>query len=322
MKKFIITILALAFLLIPTTAQAAPNKDLTATVTQLTDNIGSQEKPVANSKTLFYSQCVSNTECDIYQKDLKTGAEKLLIAKSGDQFPVAATNRFVVYNSYNYSDPSNKYEAYYYDLKNNQDVLFATGLENDIVQDAYGSSIIFTIGDQIPDLYLYDIHKATTTLIAEDTIRPKIWRNKIVWIESAGGGLANSVIYDLKTGIREYVADNVDGYNSWPEIWKNYVVWQGLYDHQGIFYKNLKTGEQVKIAETGDSPMIYDNFITWTDYTSNPLGELWAYDLKTGQSLKITENIKHNHAQYMLDNSVFWTDILDNNIYKAELSRS
>lgn len=307
MKKILI-LLSIVALLMPQVSFAKGRvRDFNFTVKQETSSIYAEYQPVANSKYLFYQECLTNIECDIYQKNLVTGEVKLLIDWSGDQFPVAATERIVAFNSYDYNNPVNKYEAYYYDLLLARVMPVYEGLGNQRCEDAYGNNIIYSIGDAVPDMYVYNLKNKTSTLLVTQAIRPRIWGNRVVYIEAVGGGLANTVVYDLKTKTKTYALSLPDGYNSWPEIWRNLVVWQGLFEKPGVFYKNLKTGKEVKISEKGEAPVVSDNFISFVDYSENANGKLYTYDIVSGKTKLVAENIRHNHAEYTFDNMLYWT---------------
>jgi hypothetical protein len=285
MKKILIALIGiLVFFAMPLSTEAKPSKTLTFDRWRVTTSDMMQTEPIIYKDSVYFRLVQSNVESDIWKQDLKTKIETPVIQKPGDELPVAANNKGLLHSDY--ISPDNWYDVNLYNFKTGQDIPIAVGSENQVAQDMDGNNIIYNTGFAWPDLYLYNIKTKENKFIAHEAIRPRISGNTIVWIHSFGSGYATVWSYDIKTGETTQVPNGTARNETWPEINKNIVVWQGA----GIFLKDLKTGEEKKISEQGESPVIWGDFIAWTQPDATGPYNIYAYDIKTNTSTKISND--------------------------------
>lgn len=306
MKKLIFGLIGLTIIFAaPLSTKAAPPvKNFTFTRTQVTSDDYKQTFPVVNQNTIFWSQYISATESDIYSKNRLTGTISPLIERVGDKIPIASTDTWLLYHQY--IDETNWYDVYIYNLTTGEDRLIASGPDNQTAEDIYGNYVVYNNGFSWQSAYLYNIKTGLTKLIATEAIRPRMWGNTIVWIHSFGGGYATVWSYNLKTAKTAQVPSSLAQNETWPDIWQDKVVWQGA----GIYFKDLKTDKEVKISESGENPIISNDFVTWVQSDSTGIYNIYGYDIKSGQTLKISDDGLIDSASrmaHMYQNTVVWT---------------
>lgn len=306
----------------PLSTKASPNKNLTFNKWRVTTSKMAQTEPVIYKDSVYFRLVESNIQSNIWIHNLKINEEYPVIEKLGEELPVAADNNWLLHNDYNSTSPENWYDVNLLNLKTGEDILIAGGPENQVAQDLYGNYVIYNVGFAWPDLYLYNIKTGENQFIAHEAIRPRIWGDTIVWIHSFGFGYATVWSYDLKTGETSQVPSDTDRNETWPDIYKGAVVWQG----SGIFYKDLKTGEEKKISDSGENPIIWGDFIAWVQADETGSYNIYAYDIKTGTSAKISDDGTSGSSSrnpYIYKNTLVWQSAVTGqiDIYAAELNR-
>lgn len=308
--------LVLAILLLAVAGSAFA---FTFTRWQVTSSEAYQVVPVANDSTVFWKQYVSPTESNIWAKNIGESTKYPLVERTGDKIPVSANSKHLLYHEY--ISETNWYDVSLFNLETGEDRAIASGPENQVAQDIWKNRVIYNTGDtHWPDLYLYDIDTNETSFVANAAIRPRIWGDIVVWMESAGGGYVNVVGYDLNTRAKFYIPDTSDGRQGYPDIWQDRVVWQEGIDRAGIFYKNLTTGEQRKISDTGESPVIWGDYIAWIQADEVGPYNIYAHNIVDGQTLKISDAPNgYSITPYIYGETLVWQNEIAGNrdIYAA-----
>lgn len=305
MKKIILVFFGAFLILLGSAgiAYAANTQSFAFKRVQVTSDPLKQSEPVVCGATIFYRHWLSGTESNIWAKNILTKKEYPVIERVSEKMPVAASNEWLLYNEYISED--NWYDVFLYNRITGEDIAIATGSENQVAADLWGNYVIYNTGFTWPDLYLYNIQTKETKFIASEAIRPRIWGNTIVWIHSFGFGYATVWGYNLQTGETGQVPTSTDRNETWPDIYKNTVVWQGA----GIYYKNLRTGEEVQIAAQGENPVIWGDFIAWVQGDETGPFNIYAYDIVTKQTLKISDDgatESSSRMPYINKNVVAW----------------
>lgn len=303
----------------------AYDKQLTFDRQQVTFNGTQQNDTVIFDDTIYYSDWRNNVdnEIDIYSFNLKTKTESPVVLRHGLKAPAAANNNYLIYNEY--LGTNNWYDIRILNLKTGEDKVILEGSDNQFAWDLYHNWLTYTVGFGATDTYLYNINTGESIFLSNNAQRPKIWGDTVVWVESAGGGSANAVGYNLRNNTKYYLPSTSNGKQSWPDIYKEEVVWEGMYDEQGIFLKDLRTGEETKIANTGDAPAIWGDFVTWVDISSGN-HDVFAYDMKTGDTVQLSNfgaEQPSSTIPAIYKNTIAWMSWTTGNgdIYAAELSR-
>lgn len=325
MKKILFVLFGfLVVLSMPLNVKAKPTKNFTFKRWQITTSSSAQTEPIIHGDKVYFRLVESNIQSNIWAQDLKTKKEYPVVEKSGEELPVAANNQWLVHNDYNSDNPENWYDIYLYNLQTGEDIPIAIGPENQVAQDLWGNYLIYNTGFTWPDLYLYNIKTGEHKFIAHEAIRPRIWGETIVWIKSFGFGYATVESYNLKTGVITRVPSTTDNNQSWPDIYQDMIVWHGMNDRLGIFYKNIRTGEERKISDSGENPIIWGNFIAWIQADTTGPYNIYAYDIETGTSAKISDDGttgSSSRAPYIDRNILVWMSgaVGNSDIYGAKL---
>lgn len=298
----------------------------TFTNRQVTTSELKQTNAVMFGNSVYWRQWYSGQESNIWEQNTQTSHEQPVVERLSEKTPVSASGDYLVYHEY--KDETNWYDTGIYNFVTSEDKVIASGSENQVAQDIWENYVIYSDGFSLPNLALCDITSKTTRFIASEAIRPRIWGNTIVWMESAGGGYCNVMGYDLITSTKYYIPNSSDGRQSYPDIWQDRVVWKEGVDRTGIFYKNLTTGEERKIAESGEFPTIWGDFVAWSQDDGTGAYDIYAHNLTTSITLKVsgeaqTSGWEPYGAPYIYENTVLWTSGVANgygNIFSAELN--
>lgn len=303
MKASLCVLLALAI--------TVPSNAFTFTRWQVTINELKQTTPVMVGDSVFWRQWYSATLSNIWTQNLLTRVEQPVVERASEKFPTAASGNYLLYNEY--EGTLNWYDTGLYNIATGDDQIIASGPENQVAQDIWQNFVIYSVGFTWPDLYLYNISTGETRFIAHEVIRPRIWGDLVVYIKSYGFGYATIECFNLATNEVTQVPSATDHNQTLPDIYKDKVVWSGLNDNLGIFYKNLTTGEERKIADKGSMPVIWGNFIAWNQAASDGSCSILVYDLLSGETNQVSDETSRTGAwepfgaPYIYENTVLWT---------------
>lgn len=309
-------------------ATAVSADAFTFTRWQVTTSASKQTNPVMSGSSVYWRQWYSGSESNIWTQDLQTKQEHQVVGRTTEKTPVAASGDYLLYHESIEGD-ANWYDTSIYNTITGEDRLIASGPDNQVTHDIWDNKVLYTTGFALPDLYLYDINTSQSTFVAHEVIRPRIWGDTVVWMESAGGGYANVVGYNLKTSTKYYIPNVSDGRQSYPNIWQDRVVWKEGVDRTGIFYKNLTTGEERKIADNGEYPLIWGDFVAWSQDDGSGLYDIYAHNLTTGVTLKVSDDSSQTSGwepfggPYLYESTLLWTSGGANgygNIFAAQLN--
>ena len=307
-------------------AMAVSADAFTFTRRQVTTSELKQTNPVMSGSSVYWKQLYSGSESNIWRQDVQTGHEQPVVERLGEKTPIAASGDYLVYHEY--KDETNWYDTGIYNSATGEDKVIASGPESQVAQDIWGNRVIYNTGDTWPDLYLYDIATGETSFVASEAIRPRIWGDNIAYIKSYGSGYSTIEVYNLATGVTTQVPTTNDHNQTLPDIYQDKVVWSGLNDNLGIFYRNLTSGEERKISDSGQLPVVWGDFIAWSQDDGSGLYDIYAHNLISGETQKVSGDAKTSGwepygAPYLYENTVLWTSGVSNgygNIFAAELS--
>jgi len=150
----------------------------------------------------------------------------------------------------------------------------------------YGSKV--TWSDTTSSIHVYDLTtKKDTKISSSKASYPAIYGNKIVWHDESSG-VPRLTVYDMPSGKRSYITQNVDQY-SIPKIYSNRIVWSANYNQSNynynVYMRDISTSIQTKIAY-GEIPDIYDTKITYT-YEGDEGPQVKVYDIVTKKTILV-----------------------------------
>lgn len=176
--------------------------------------------------------------------------------------------------------------------------------------DIYGDKVVWSSNGSI---HLYDITNGTDTeLDSSSASHPAIYGDKIVWLDNSSGN-PNLCVYDVLTGGKFLITENVTGDNTYmtgskPAIYGNIIVWQDYIDNEipenrtsSVYIYDLSTLIQTKISNDGcyfiGSPDIYEDRIVWINNSGGTQGgSIWMYNISTDNKTKIFEDTYSNNC--------------------------
>lgn len=135
-------------------------------------------------------------------------------------------------------------------------------------------------------------------------------------------------VYDSRTGETQRIGPG-DLSPSDPQIRGDHVAWVGTDgEDTEIFLHTLSTGEIRKLTNDSvdqESPRLSDHYLVWM---SDPWGEttpLWAYDLTTGATKLVTEDL--HSREYTLRGSwvtspQYWSEEMSVHVYNLETGKA
>lgn len=163
----------------------------------------------------------------------------------------------------------------------------------------YGSKVAWS--DGAGSIHVYDLTtKKDTKIASSKTSHPAIYGKKLVWHDESSG-TPRLTVYDIPSGARSYITQNVDQY-SIPAIHGNRIVWGS---NGGVYMRDISTSKQSKIA-TGNNPNIYDTKITYTN-DSGDRPQVYVYDVATHKTLKASSG-GDLYSPHIYGNKVIWSD--------------
>jgi hypothetical protein len=112
----------------------------------------------------------------------------------------------------------------------------------------------------------------------------------MVWHDESSGK-PRLTVYDIPSGARSYIMQNVDKY-SFPKIYGNIIVWSAdhLTSYPNVYMCDISSFKQTKIAE-GYSPDVYDTKIAYTSFDSFYPSQVNVYDIKTNETILETSRL-------------------------------
>jgi beta propeller repeat protein len=261
---------------------------------------------------------------DVHMYDLSTSKETQITNSGSARSPTIYGNRVVYDDSRNGNS-----DIYMYNLSTKKETQITTNESDEYSTDFYGNKIVWfsDLGNNddltISNLYVYDLSTKKETQISTSggSYNPKIYGNKIVWVNWRNG-TANIYMYNLST--KKKIQITTSGTADNPAIYGNKIVWvdwrNGNYD---IYMYDLSTKKETQITTNpSDScyPAIYGDKITWTD-DRNGNWDIYVYDLATGQECHTTDKSDQYDPEIYSDRIV-WQDMRNGNtdIYMGTLS--
>jgi beta propeller repeat protein len=167
----------------------------------------------------------------------------------------------------------------------------------------YGSKVTWV--DTAGRIHIYDLTtKIDTKINSSNASHPAIYRNKLVWYDESNG-TPRLTVYDILSGTRSYITQNVDQY-SIPAIYGNRIVWSSS---GNIYLRDISTSSQVQIA-VGNSPDIYDNKVVYASSVEIPESDyqgIRLYDINTKKAITICSEGDAN-TPHIYGNKVIWSD--------------
>jgi beta propeller repeat protein len=145
----------------------------------------------------------------------------------------------------------------------------------------------------------------------------------VVFADHISGNIWDIYGYDLSTGT-EFPICTHPGYQTWPAIYGNIVVWQERRNFNwDIYGYDLSTGTEFPICTHMGlvwKPEIYGNIVVWWDYRNFNV-DIYGYDLSTGTVFSICTHPADQEWAEIYGNIVVWRDERNGNgdIYGAKL---
>ena len=163
----------------------------------------------------------------------------------------------------------------------------------------YGNEV--TWSDDASSIHVYDLTtKKDIKISSSKASYPAIYGNKLAWHDESSG-TPRITVYDIPSGARSYIAQNVDQ-SSTPAIYGNRIVWSG---NNYIYMRDISTSIQTKIA-VGNSPDIYDTKITYT-YDNGDMPSVYVYDIVTKKTTQASSS-GHLVGPHIYGNKVIWSN--------------
>lgn len=179
----------------------------------------------------------------------------------------------------------------------------------------YGCKV--TWSDTTGSIHMYDLNaKKDTKISSSKASYPAIYGSKLVWRDEISGK-PRLTVYDIPSGTRSYITQNVDG-TSIPKIYGNIIVWSANYNeanyNYNVYMRDISTSKQAKIA-VGGSPDIYGNRIVYT-YSGNDYDfpQVYVYDVATKKNKKVSSSGDLNNP-HIYGNSIIWSDFYNGQGY-------
>lgn len=173
-----------------------------------------------------------------------------------------------------------------------------------------------TWSDSAGSIHIYDLTAQKDTKVdSSNASHPAIYGSKLVWHDESSG-TPRLTIYDIPSGARSYITQDVDQYSN-PAIYGNRIVWGA---NDSIYLRDISTSTQMKIGSgrTGISPGIYDTKVVYvsTDEVPGVDYTVRMYDASTQK--KITLNSGGDpYGPRIWGNKVIWADFYNHEGYIA-----
>jgi len=156
-----------------------------------------------------------------------------------------------------------------------------------------------TWSDATGSIHVYYLAR-DTKIRSTKSSHPAIYGNKLVWLDESGG-TPMLTVYDIPSGARSYITQNVDS-TSFPKIYGNKIVWSS---NSNVYMRDTSTSAQTQIA-VGTSPDIYNTKITYT-YDSGDRPQVYVYDIVTHVTIQAS-NGGDCYNPHIYGNKVIWSD--------------
>ena len=172
----------------------------------------------------------------------------------------------------------------------------------------YGNKVVWTNGVVI---HLYDLTNRTdTTVSSSGASSPDIYENKIVWHDESSG-TPKLTVYDIPTGTKTYITQNVDQYSK-PAIYGDRIVWSA---NDSVYLMDISTSTQTKIGN-GSNPDIYDTKVVYYSYSEDPDADMAIrmYDINTKEKITASSYGDPNMPR-IWGTKIIWADVYNHQGY-------
>lgn len=175
----------------------------------------------------------------------------------------------------------------------------------------YGSNV--TWSDTTGSIHIYDLtSKKDTKISSSNASYPAIYGNKLVWHDESGG-TPRLAVYDITSGARSYITQNVDQY-SIPAIYGNRIVWKAnmSVSNVSVYLRDISTSTQTKIGSSRrstDPVGIYDTKVVYV--SSDEVEGVYTvrmYDIDSKRKVTVSSTGDPN-LPHIWGTKVIWSDI-------------
>ncbi|AKB50716.1 cell surface protein [Methanosarcina barkeri str. Wiesmoor] len=172
----------------------------------------------------------------------------------------------------------------------------------------YGNKVVWTNGVVI---HLYDLtNRMDTTVSSSGAFSPDIYGNTLVWRDERSG-TPKLAVYDIPTGTKSYITQNVDQYSK-PAIYGDRIVWSA---DENVYLRNISTSTQNKIGN-GSNPDIYDTKVVYSSYSEDPEADMAIrmYDINTTEKITVSSHGDPTMPQ-IWGTKIIWSDVYNHQGY-------
>jgi beta propeller repeat protein len=175
----------------------------------------------------------------------------------------------------------------------------------------YGNNI--TWSDTSGSIHIYDLTtKKDIKINSSNASHPVIYGNKLVWHDESLG-IPRLTVYDIPSGARSYITQNVDQY-SIPTIYGSRIVWKAnmSVSNISVYMKDMSTSIQIKIGSSRRSlepPSIFDTKVVYVS-SDEPGGDytVQMYDINTKKKIAVNFDGGDPHQPRIWGTKVIWAD--------------
>ncbi|MGB4593379.1 MAG: cell wall-binding repeat-containing protein [Coriobacteriia bacterium] len=279
MRRRIVSV-ALVTVLLVAMVPAAASAEVPFTETSVTSSLSyDSQSPVTSGRYVAYeSQNLTAMagdpfEWNVWVKDLASNTATMVTEyDDGDQMDPAISEQRLVFVDQSEADS----EVWYYDMRIDQRVRLTTNTIDDVGPDIDGQIAIWMEGIATP--------------------RYIRWRNVVTGASGTVPGTSHPNGIHVDKG-RIVYWDDKDATGRW-----------------GVYVYNVEGGEQqVRLAPAGTDicdTVIHGDYVAWTEYlhASTDDKNIWAGDLRDGQTGQITSNANTQQYPSVFDQYVAWQD--------------
>lgn len=256
----------------------------TAEKFQITKNVSEDSIPaIYEDKIVWHNS--RNGVSDIYMYNLSTSTEYQITSNKKALYPGIYADRIVWAESRNGNS-----NIYMYNLSTSKETQITNSEFQQSNPAIYGDNIVWESdrGGQSyslsPDIYMYNISTSKITQItdSESAHRPKIYKDKIIWMDGRNGSW-DIYIYDIFTQEEFQVIKDESG-QMWPAIYGDRIVWKdnrNAYEgHSDIYTCMASTVLKSPVAnfsvapDLGFSPLS----VQFTDLSKNAILRSWDFN--------------------------------------------
>lgn len=184
--------------------------------------------------------------------------------------------------------------------------------------DVSNTKIVYRYGTDIygSDIYLYDIPNGTSKKISSNGFSPSISGNYIVWYSNNNGIMLYDIAIDKTTEITTHGTVGTPGGFVRPRVYSNTVVYEA--DANGkpgdLYLYDIPSGQSSKIG-FGLMPRIYGDYVIWSAGFGNT-DPITLYQIST-QTQKVIGSGKA--GEIYSDTVVYWSAV-DNEVHLYTIS--